>query len=76
MAVIGQSHLLWRSRVPDHISHSNTIIRLVPIEAVQCQSYVAYIKTHARIQKIFSGGRGEGPNSQKGSDGKFQHGKN
>ena len=30
MAVIGQSHLVWRSRVPDHIYHSNTI---VPIEA-------------------------------------------
>ena len=29
---------------------------------------------HARIQKIFSGVGG--PNSQKGSDGKFQHGKN
>ena len=28
---------------------------------------------HARIQKIFSVGVG-GPNSQKGSDGKFQHG--
>ena len=35
MAVIGQSHLLWRSRVPDHISHSNTIVRIVPIEVVQ-----------------------------------------
>ena len=32
MAVIGQSHLLWRSRVPDHIYHSNTIVRIVPIE--------------------------------------------
>ena len=33
---------------------------------------------HARIQKIFSGGGGGGggANSQKGSDGKFQHGKN
>ena len=31
--------------------------------------------THALIQKIFSGGGG-GPNSQKGSDVKFQHGKN
>ena len=31
---------------------------------------------HARFQKIFSGGGGGGPNSQKGSDGKFQHGKN
>ena len=30
-------------------------------------------ETHAWIQKIFSVG---GPNSQKGSDGKFQHGKN
>ena len=31
---------------------------------------------NARIQKIFSGGwGGGGPNSQKGSDGKFQHGK-
>ena len=32
MDVIGQYHLLWRSRVPDHISHSNTIVRIVPIE--------------------------------------------
>ena len=32
MAVIGQSHLIWRSRVPDHISHSNTKVRIVPIE--------------------------------------------
>ena len=33
---------------------------------------------HARIQKIFSGGGGVegGPNSEKGSDEKFQHGKN
>ena len=31
---------------------------------------------HARIQKIFPGRGGGGPNSQKGSDGKFQHGKN
>ena len=30
---------------------------------------------HARIQKIFPGGGG-GPNSHKGADGKFQHGKN
>ena len=34
-----------------------------------------YRTTHARIQKIFSGGGG-GPNSQKASYGKFQHGKN
>ena len=33
-----------------------------------------YRTIHARIQKIFSGGGG--PNSQKGSYGKFQHGKN
>ena len=26
MSVIGQSHLLWRSRVPDHNYHSNTIV--------------------------------------------------
>ena len=32
MAVIGQSHLIWRSRVADHISHGNTIVRIVPIE--------------------------------------------
>ena len=31
------------------------------------------IAAHARIQKIFSQG---GPNSQKGSEGKIQHGKN
>ena len=35
-----------------------------------------YRTIHARIQKIFSGGGGAGPNSQKGSYGKFQHGKN
>ena len=34
-----------------------------------------YRTIHARIQKIFSAGGG-GPNSQKGSYGKFQHGKN
>ena len=34
MAVIGQSHLLWRSRVPDHSYHSNTIVRIVPTEVV------------------------------------------
>ena len=32
MAVIGQSHWLWRSRVPDHIYHGNTIVRIVPFE--------------------------------------------
>ena len=32
MAVIGQSHLKWRSRVADHISHGNTIVRIGPIE--------------------------------------------
>ena len=32
MAVIGQSHLLWRSQVPDHNYHSNTTVRIVPIE--------------------------------------------
>ena len=37
MAVIGQSHLLWRSRVPDHIYHGNTIVRIVPIEVGPCQ---------------------------------------
>ena len=26
MAVIGQSHLLWKNRVPDHISHRATSI--------------------------------------------------
>ena len=31
MAVIGQSHLLWRSRVPDHIYHGNAKVRIVPI---------------------------------------------
>ena len=36
MAVIGQSHLLWRNRVPDHISHSSTIVRIVPIEVGRC----------------------------------------
>ena len=34
MAVIGQSHLLWRSRVPGHNYHSNTIVRIVPTEVV------------------------------------------
>ena len=37
MAVIGQSHLIWRSRVADHISHGNTIVRIVPIEVGQCK---------------------------------------
>ena len=32
MAVNGQSHLLWRSWVPDHIYHSNIIVRIVPTE--------------------------------------------
>ena len=32
MAVIGQSHSIWRSRVADYISHGNTIVRIVPIE--------------------------------------------
>ena len=32
MADIGQSHLLWRSRAPYHIYHSNTIVRIVPIK--------------------------------------------
>ena len=32
MAVIGQCHLIWRSRVADHISHGNTIVKIVPIE--------------------------------------------
>ena len=39
MAVIGQSHLLLRSRVPDHNFHSNTIVRIVPIEVVPCIAY-------------------------------------
>ena len=34
---------LWRSRVPNHISHSNTIVRIVPIEVGQrvtrCEKY-------------------------------------
>ena len=34
MAVIGQSHLLWRNRIPDHSYHSNTIVRIVPTEVV------------------------------------------
>ena len=29
MAVIGQSHFLWRSRVPDHFSHSNMRLGLL-----------------------------------------------
>ena len=36
MAVIGQSHLIWRSRVADYISHGNTIVRIVPIEVGLC----------------------------------------
>ena len=36
MAVIGQSHLIWRCRVADHISHANTIVRIVPIEVGHC----------------------------------------
>ena len=36
MAVIGQFHLLWRNRVPDHIYHGNTIVRIVPTEVVHC----------------------------------------
>ena len=32
MAVIGQSHLLWVNRVPDHSNHSNTIVIIVPTE--------------------------------------------
>ena len=32
MAVIGQSHLIWRSRVADRISHGNTIVRIIPIK--------------------------------------------
>ena len=32
MAVFGQSHSIWKSRVADHISHGNTIVRRVPIE--------------------------------------------
>ena len=32
MAMIGQSHLIWRSRVADYFSHGNTIVRIVPIE--------------------------------------------
>ena len=41
MAVIGQSHLLWRSRVPDHIYHSNSIVRIVPTEVVHYNLEVA-----------------------------------
>ena len=37
MAVIGQSHSIWRSRVPDHFSYSNTIVRIVPIEVGHCE---------------------------------------
>ena len=37
MAVIGQSHLIWRSRVADYISHGNTIVRIVLIEVGQCR---------------------------------------
>ena len=39
MAVIGQSHLLQRIRVPDHIYHSNTIVRIVPTEVVPDLSF-------------------------------------
>ena len=44
MAVIGQSHLLWRSRAPDRISHSNTIVRIVPIEVVLDDAKISYYK--------------------------------
>ena len=37
MAVIGQSHLIWRSSVADYISHGNTIVRIVPTEVGQCK---------------------------------------
>ena len=36
MAVIGQSHFIWRSRVADYISHGNTIVRIVQIEVGHC----------------------------------------
>ena len=36
MTVIGQSHLIWRSRVADYIPHGNTIVRIVPIEVGRC----------------------------------------
>ena len=51
MVVIGQSHLLWRSRVPDHISHSNTIVRIDPIEVILC--HIKYIMTFHSIKYIF-----------------------
>ena len=35
MAVIGQSHLIWKSRVADYTFHGNTIVRIVPIEVGQ-----------------------------------------
>ena len=45
MAVIGQSHLLWGSQVTDQISHSNTIVRIVPTEVVLCiiVSFLAHL---------------------------------
>ena len=44
MAVIGQkSHLIWRSRVADHISHGNTIVRIVSIEVGHSNTIVRVV---------------------------------
>ena len=44
MAVIGQSHLIWRSRVADYISHGNTIVIIVPIEVGLYWSHFTSVK--------------------------------
>ena len=56
MAVIGQSHLIWRSRVADHISHSNTIVRIVPIEVGHSygQSYFTG-SSHSQSNQLAAG---------------------
>ena len=48
MAVIGQYNLMWRSRVLDHISHSNTIVRIVPIEVGLMADYSMLITRYVK----------------------------
>ena len=57
MVVICQSHLLWRSRIPDHISHSNTIVRIYFYSVLR--PFQDYFSSHETGQSVGRAKTGE-----------------
>ena len=49
MAVIGQSHLLWRSQVPDHISHTRP--KLVYSSSIWNPQHETPVKKIEQVQR-------------------------